>query len=81
MDVEEAQHLLALVTDQYGDDAAYRYQLSSSPTVWVVRICLGDLDWWLWTFEDWRQYRRDEKARAKAVRKGKRQLLEVARAS
>jgi hypothetical protein len=72
MDAEEAQHLLALVTDQYGDDAAYLYRLSGLPTVWVVRICLGGEDWWLWDFSDFRQYRRAEKAarqRAREARK------------
>ena len=86
MNAEEAQHLLALVSDQYGDDAAYRYRIGNGD--YVVRLCLGDEDYWLWSFEDWSQYRRAEKAaarklaleaaRARSKRKGNKQLLEVA---
>jgi 23S rRNA G2445 N2-methylase RlmL len=84
MNVEEALHLLALVSDTYGDDAAFRYPLCGSPTVCVVRICRDDEDFWLWGFADWRQYRRAEKAatRKLALEKAKaktrrKQLQEV----
>jgi len=87
MTAEESLKLLALVTDQYGVDAARQYQLGNGDH--VVRIHrMPAEDWFLWDFPQWRQYRRAQKAanrslvreiiKAKRKRKRQKQLLEVA---
>lgn len=65
MTENESTHLLALVTDSYGDDAASHYQLRGNGD-YVVKVHRTlDECWWLWDFKDWRAYRRAEKAARK----------------
>ena len=59
MNTEEALHLLALVSDMYGEDAGYIHQLANGDH--VVRLCRdNEEDWFLWSTADYEALRNAE---------------------
>ncbi len=68
MTVEQAQKLLNLIYDQYDEQAAHLIVLGDGSEFAVV-LSRASSQWHCWSFSDWRNYRRDEKRQAKAMRR------------